>query len=70
MTYQLSGGGAAGTQGSMTWYKKGDNLRMDIAGEIEGQQTSAILIMRPDTSYSAAMIPGWPEVVLLRDGQR
>lgn len=51
VTYQLSTGGATPTQGSITWYKKGDNLRMDIAGGILGQQTSSILIIRPDTSY-------------------
>jgi hypothetical protein len=52
VTYELTSGGEAGvTEGSMTWYKKGDNLRIDIAGEFEGQQTSAIFIMRPDKSY-------------------
>jgi hypothetical protein len=57
VTYQLSGGGAAATGGSMTWYKKGDNLRMDIGGEVEGEQTSAILIVRPDTSYYCSEMP-------------
>jgi hypothetical protein len=51
VTYQLSGGGAGVTEGSLTWYKKGDNLRMDMTGEAGGQQTSAIFIVRPDTSY-------------------
>ncbi len=51
VTYQLSGGEAAGTQGSMTLYKKGDNLRTDIVEEVEGQQMSAIVIVRPDTLY-------------------
>jgi hypothetical protein len=51
VTYQVSTGGATPTQGSITWYKKGDNLRMDIAGGILGQQVSSILIIRPDTSY-------------------
>jgi hypothetical protein len=52
VTYQLSTGGATPTQGSITWYKKGDNLRMDIAGGILlGQQASSVLIIRPDTSY-------------------
>jgi hypothetical protein len=49
--YQVSTGGATPTQGSITWYKKGDNLRMDIAGGILGQQVSSILIIRPDSSY-------------------
>jgi hypothetical protein len=51
VTYQLSTGGANPTQGSITWYKKGDNLRMDIAGGILGQEVSSILIIRPDNSY-------------------
>jgi hypothetical protein len=58
VTYQLSGTGAAVTNGSMTWYKKGDSLRMDITGEIEGQQTSAILIVRPDNTYVCSEMPG------------
>jgi hypothetical protein len=51
VTYQLSGDGANATQGSMTWYKKGDNLRMDMTDEAGGQQTSAIFIEGPDKSY-------------------
>jgi hypothetical protein len=51
VTYQVSTGGATPTQGSITWYKKGDNLRMDIAGGILGQQVSSVLIIRPDISY-------------------
>ena len=51
VTYQLSGAGAGVTEGSLTWYKKGDNLRMDMTSESGGEQTSAIFIVRPDTSY-------------------
>jgi hypothetical protein len=51
VTYELSGAGAGVTEGSMIWYKKGDNLRMDMSGEFEGEQTSAIFIMRSDKSY-------------------
>jgi hypothetical protein len=51
VTYQLSGAGAGVTNGSMTWYKKGDSLRMDMSGEMEGQQTSATFIMGSDKSY-------------------
>jgi hypothetical protein len=57
VTYQLSGGGAAATQGSMIWYKKGDNLRMDIAGEVAGQQGNVILIILPDTTYYCTSAP-------------
>jgi hypothetical protein len=51
VTYQVSTGGATPTQGSITWYKKGNNVRMDIAGGILGQQANSVLIIRPDTSY-------------------
>jgi hypothetical protein len=57
VTYQLSGGGATPSQGTMTWYKKGDNMRMDIAGEVQGQQENVILIIRPDTSYYCTSAP-------------
>jgi hypothetical protein len=57
VTYQLSGGGAAATQGSMTWYKKGDNLREDFEADGGGQQGNVILIIRPDTSYYCTEMP-------------
>jgi hypothetical protein len=58
VTYELTSGAGAGvTEGSMTWYKKGDNLRMDMSGEFEGQQTSAIFIIRPDKSYFCTSVP-------------
>jgi hypothetical protein len=55
-TYTLGGEGGV-TEGSMTWYKKGDRLRMDFEGEAEGQQMSAIFIMLPDKSYLCTEIP-------------
>jgi len=61
VTYQLSGGGATPTQGSMTWYKKGGNLRMDIAGEVAGQAGNAILIILPDTTYYCTSAPEMAE---------
>jgi hypothetical protein len=57
-TYSISGGsGATGTQDSMTMYKKGDNLRIDMTGEIQGQQQTAIFITRPDQSYLCSDMP-------------
>jgi hypothetical protein len=41
----------------MTWYKKGDNLRIDMAGDFEGQQTSVIFITRSDNSYFCTGAP-------------
>jgi len=61
VTYELSGAGAGVTEGSMTWYKKGDNLRMDMSGEFEGEQTSAIFIMRSDKSYFCTNAAGMGE---------
>jgi len=55
-TYTLTEEGGL-TEGSMTWYKKGDSLRMDFAGETEGQQMSAIFIMLPDKSYLCTATP-------------
>ncbi len=51
VTYQVSGFGGAGTQGTMTWYKKGDNLRMDMTGLVQGQQGTTTIIMLPNVTY-------------------
>jgi len=57
-TYNMSeSGGDTPGQTAMTLYKKGDNLRIDMTGEIEGQQQTAIYISRPDQSYLCSDIP-------------
>ena len=56
VTYQVSGGTGM-TEGSMTWYKKGDNLRIDFEGEAEGQQMNTVFIMLPDKSYLCTEVP-------------
>jgi hypothetical protein len=62
VTYSLSGsGGTAATEGSMIWYKMGDNLRMDIAGQVAGQEASTIFIMRSDKSYLCSEAAGQGE---------
>jgi hypothetical protein len=58
-TYQITGEGAAG--GTMIWYKKGQNMRMDMGGEVEGQQVTDILIVRPDITYYCGEIAGTGE---------
>jgi hypothetical protein len=51
-TYQISTTvETQGIEGTMIWYKKGDNLRMDFDSEVEGQEMSAIIIVGPDESY-------------------
>ena len=57
VTYQLSGAGAGITGGSMTWYKKGDNLRIDMTSESGGQQASLIMITLSDKSYLCTSTP-------------
>ena len=58
-TYKLSGSDASGGfEGNMTWYKKGDNLRIDFESEVEGEQLSATIISGPDKSYFCTQIPG------------
>jgi hypothetical protein len=49
VTYQITGEPAA--EGTMIWYKKGENLRMDMGGQVQGQQETDILIVRPDITY-------------------
>jgi hypothetical protein len=62
VTYELTVDGDGGMDdGTMTWYKKGDNLRIDIDSEIEGEQVTAIIIDRPDQSYFCTKIPGLAE---------
>ncbi len=58
VTYQVSGFGAAGSQGTMIWYKKGDNLRMDMTGLVPGQQGTTTMIMGSDTTYICTASPG------------
>lgn len=55
-TYEISGLDEMGG-GTMTWYKKGDNMRIDIESEVEGEEMSAIIITRPDQSYFCTQIP-------------
>jgi hypothetical protein len=57
-TYELSTSAEGQvTEGTMTWYKKGDSLRIDIEGEVEGEQMSASIITRPDQAYFCMQIP-------------
>jgi hypothetical protein len=50
--YQItSTGGGEDFSGSMTLYKKGDNLREDLEAESGGETTSITFITTPDTSY-------------------
>jgi hypothetical protein len=59
VTYQVTSSGAAqSVQGTLTWYKKGENLRMDFNSGAEGQGTSATIISGPDQSYFCTQIPG------------
>jgi hypothetical protein len=61
-TYQLSGTDPSGAfEGTMVWYKKGDNLRIDFESEVEGEQISATIISGPDQSYLCTEIPGMGE---------
>ena len=58
VTYQVSSSGTQqSTEGILTWYKKGENLRMDFDGGVEGQEMSAIIISGPDQSYFCTQIP-------------
>jgi hypothetical protein len=58
VTYKISTTPAtAGMEGTMTWYKKGDSLRMDFSSEADGQQMNAIVIERPDQSYLCTNAP-------------
>jgi hypothetical protein len=57
-TYQVSSSGTEqGFEGTLVYYKKGENLRMDVESEIAGEQSSAILISLPDKSYFCSEIP-------------
>jgi hypothetical protein len=47
-----------GFSGTMTWYKKDDNLRIDVSGEAQGEQTTGVFITRPDKSYFCTETPG------------
>jgi hypothetical protein len=59
VTYQVSGSGAQqSVEGTLTWYKKGQNLRMDFDSGAEGQGTSATVISGPDQSYFCTQMPG------------
>jgi hypothetical protein len=59
VTYQVSSSGAQqSVEGTLTWYKKGQNLRMDFESGVGGQGTSATVISGPDQSYFCAQIPG------------
>jgi hypothetical protein len=58
VTYDLSSGsGEQGFTGTMTLYKKGDNLREDFEGESGGEKTSATFITTPDKSYVCTEVP-------------
>lgn len=57
-TYELSGSGLGEVaDGTMTWYKKGDSMRIDMEIEVEGEQFGTIIITRPDQSYFCTRIP-------------
>ena len=57
-TYRVSSSGTEqGFEGTLVYYKKGENLRMDFDSEIEGEQNSAIMISVPDKSYFCSEIP-------------
>lgn len=59
VTYQVSSSGAQqSVEGTLTWYKKGQNLRMDFESGVEGQGTSATVISGPDQSYFCTQMPG------------
>ena len=61
-TYKISSvGGEEEGEGSLTWYKKGDNLRMDFESEVEGEQMNAVFIIRPDKSFLCTEIPEMSE---------
>jgi len=58
VTYKISGSATQeGADGTMVWYKKGDNLRVDISGTFQGEKMSAVLITRPDQSYLCTQTP-------------
>jgi hypothetical protein len=57
VTYKLSSSGEDGFVGTMTLYKKGDNVREDFEGESGGEKTSATFITRPDKSYVCGQAP-------------
>jgi hypothetical protein len=58
VTYEVGGSATReGVEGTMVWYKKGDNLRIDISGTFEGEKMNAVLITRPDQSYFCTDAP-------------
>ena len=58
VTYKVSGSATReGVEGTMVWYKKGDNLRIDISGTFQGEKMNAVLITRPDQSYFCSDAP-------------
>jgi hypothetical protein len=58
VTYKVSGSATReGVDGTMVWYKKGDNLRIDISGTFQGEKMNAVLITRPDQSYLCTQTP-------------
>jgi hypothetical protein len=59
VTYKISGSATReGVDGTMVWYKKGDNLRIDISGTLQGERMNAVIITRPDQSYLCTETPG------------
>jgi hypothetical protein len=59
VTYKVSGSATReGVDGTMVWYKEGDNLRIDISGTLQGQRMNAVVIARPDQSYLCTETPG------------
>jgi outer membrane lipoprotein-sorting protein len=53
-----TGGGQGDFSGTMIMYKKGDLLREDFESESEGDQSTAIYITTPETSYVCAPASG------------
>jgi hypothetical protein len=57
-TYQVaSTGGEQELSGTMTWYKKGEDVRVDLETEVQGETESASIIQRAGQSYFCAQIP-------------
>ena len=57
-TFQVtSSGGEQDLAGTMIWYKKGDDLRVDIETEVEGETETATIIQLSDQSYFCTQVP-------------